>query len=49
MGSVFTLVTCAEHPDGHPEDAPLRAGMSVVAIVDTGHVRHPRDVLPKGW
>ncbi|MCA8920777.1 MAG: hypothetical protein KDD82_03145 [Planctomycetes bacterium] len=28
MGSVFTLVTCAEHPDGHPEDAPLRAALA---------------------
>lgn len=30
----------------HPDDPELRAGMSVVAEIDTGHVRHLRDLLP---
>jgi len=30
----------------HPGDPDLRAGMSVVADVDTGHVRHIADLIP---
>ena len=30
----------------HPGDPALRAGMSVVADIDTGHVRHVADLIP---
>ena len=30
----------------HADDPPLRAGMSVVVEIDTGHVRHARDLMP---
>jgi len=30
-----------------PEDPELRAGMSVVVSIDTGHVRHVTDLLPR--
>jgi membrane fusion protein (multidrug efflux system) len=30
----------------HPGDPELRAGMSAVADIDTGHTRHLRDLLP---
>jgi membrane fusion protein (multidrug efflux system) len=29
-----------------PADMPLRAGMSVVVAIDTGHVRHVNDLIP---
>jgi membrane fusion protein (multidrug efflux system) len=32
--------------DRKPDDPPLRAGMSVEADIDTGHVRHMNDLLP---
>jgi membrane fusion protein (multidrug efflux system) len=32
-----------EHQPGDPE---LRAGMSVVVDIDTGHVRHLTDLIP---
>ena len=32
--------------DRHPGDPDLRAGMSVVVDIDTGHVRHLGDLLP---
>jgi membrane fusion protein (multidrug efflux system) len=32
--------------DRHPGDPELRAGMSVVVDVDTGHVRHLADLIP---
>ncbi len=35
--------------DPGPAELPLRAGMSAVVAVDTGHRRVARDVLPKGW
>jgi len=31
---------------GGPADLPLRAGMSVVVAIDTGHVRHVNDLIP---
>jgi membrane fusion protein (multidrug efflux system) len=30
----------------HPGDPELRAGMSAVADIDTGHIRHLRDLVP---
>lgn len=35
--------------DSGPEELPLRAGMSVVVTVDTGHRRKASDLLPKAW
>ncbi len=32
--------------DRHPGDPDLRAGMSVVVDIDTGHVRHLSDLIP---
>jgi membrane fusion protein (multidrug efflux system) len=32
--------------DRKPDDPALRAGMSVVVDIDTGHVRHWRDLIP---
>jgi membrane fusion protein, multidrug efflux system len=32
--------------DRKADDPPLRAGMSVVVDIDTGHVRHWRDLMP---
>ena len=32
--------------DRQPGDPELRAGMSVVVDIDTGHVRHLRDLIP---
>jgi membrane fusion protein, multidrug efflux system len=34
------------HIDRHPGDPELRAGMSVVVDIDTGHVRHLSDLIP---
>jgi membrane fusion protein (multidrug efflux system) len=32
--------------DRHPGDPELRSGMSVIVDIDTGHVRHWRDLIP---
>ena len=32
--------------EAKPGDPPLRAGMSVVVDIDTGHIRHWRDLMP---
>ncbi len=39
----FPLHVQVDRPPGSPE---LRAGMSVVAEIDTGHVRHVTDLIP---
>jgi membrane fusion protein (multidrug efflux system) len=34
------------HVDRRPGDPDLRAGMSVIVDISTGHVRHLRDLIP---
>ena len=34
------------HVDRQPGDPELRAGMSVLVDIDTGHVRHWQDLIP---